>query len=53
MEGVKGEDLEEIFKEYKALCVAQGNRGYRGLIYLDEVDKLVTSQESAIDFVAD
>lgn len=53
MEGVKGEDLEEIFKEYKTLCQAQGNRGYRGLIYLDEVDKLITSQESTVEFVAD
>lgn len=50
---VKGEDLEEIFKEYKTLCQAQGNRGYRGLIYLDEVDKLITSQESTVEFVAD
>ena len=53
MEGVKGEDLDEIFKEYGAVCQSQGNRGYRGLIYLDEVDKLVTSQVNSTDLVAE
>lgn len=40
--GVKGNDLEDIFSRYQAQCRAEGNRDGKGLIYVDEIDKIIT-----------
>lgn len=40
-EGIKGPDIDDIFREYAALCKAENNTAYRGMIYLDEVDKII------------
>ncbi len=40
-EGVKGPDLEDIIKDFRMACLSEGNTDYAGVIYLDEVDKLM------------
>lgn len=40
--GVVGQSLEDIFSEYKQKCKAEQNLRYRGLIYIDEIDKLIS-----------
>lgn len=40
-EGVHGQDIDDIFKEFKKLCEMEKNFEYRGLIHIDEIDKLV------------
>lgn len=39
--GVKGEDMEDIFKEFDKKCRAENNKLRRGIIYFDEVDKII------------
>ncbi len=41
-EGVHGQDLDDIFISYKEQCQLEGNRQMRGLIYIDEIDKLIS-----------
>lgn len=40
-EGVQGQDIDDIFTEYRALCESENNYEYRGLIHIDEIDKLI------------
>lgn len=40
-EGVHGQDIDDIFVEFKQLCEMEKNYEYRGLIHIDEIDKLV------------
>lgn len=40
-EGVHGQDIDDIFVEFKQLCEMEKNYAYRGLIHIDEIDKLV------------
>ena len=42
-EGIKGPDIEDIFVEYKSLCQNEKNMLYRGIIYIDEIDKIISS----------
>ncbi len=45
-EGYKGGDISEIFDEFKKICISEHNYKFRGIIFLDEVDKLIASQQS-------
>ena len=40
-EGVHGQDIDDIFVDFKQLCEMEKNKTYRGLIHIDEIDKLV------------
>ncbi|MBR6146863.1 MAG: AAA family ATPase [Lachnospiraceae bacterium] len=40
-EGISGPSLSDYLSEYVSLCKSKLNRQYKGLIYFDEVDKIV------------
>lgn len=40
-EGVKGQDLDDVFIQFKQLCQSEHNPECRGLIYIDEIDKII------------
>jgi len=40
-EGISGPSLSDYLTEYANICKAKGNRQCKGLIYFDEVDKIV------------
>lgn len=40
-EGVKGPDLDDIFLQFAEMCRAEKNMKYRGIIHIDEIDKLI------------
>lgn len=42
-EGIHGQDIDDIFMGFKQLCEMEKNYEYRGLIHIDEIDKLVYS----------
>lgn len=39
--GLKGNDVEDIFSSYQTQCRAEGNKEGRGIIYIDEIDKII------------
>lgn len=39
--GVQGKELSDIFKKYREKCKRENNDSFRGLIFIDEVDKLI------------
>ena len=39
--GVHGQDVDDVFSDFKKLCEMEKNFEYRGLIHIDEIDKLV------------
>lgn len=40
-EGTKGEDPLDIIKNFAKKCILEDNKSRKGLIYLDEIDKIV------------
>jgi len=44
-EGYKGKDIEEIEKTYDRDCIQQANFDCYGIVYLDEVDKILESPD--------
>lgn len=40
--GVHGQDVDDIFAEYKKMCTKEKNYSYRGLIHIDEIDKHIS-----------
>ncbi len=39
--GFQGGNIQDIFKEFSSLCRAKGKSVKRGIIYMDEIDKII------------
>ncbi len=48
-EGYKGQNIGDVLKEYARICREQGNTEKKGIIYLDEFDKLTNPDVSTND----